>query len=389
MCCACALKSGFDWFEFGPEPLFPGNCWSAIGMHEKNHSLFHWIGQASRMIADAEDLLYPGTMPDSDVAILFPRSSWLWDNSTQMSGSCTTEKKGSPECAKLGAECVATIDLYCSTEAGGPPTMCSDCLAAWPAKLSQANCPKDAATGAFDSALLSYCEGLGPAGPFSNEDQGSASMDYHAEVYALFRALQQVSNIQVDLIDEDDLTHKRLSALKALIITEPDVPIEGQTAVAQWVKAGGSLLTVTGAASGDRYNQPTDVLSAATGIAEAPRPRKMIQWTSKLAAADTGSGKLGDFTAFGVRGNVTELHQFSQSGAGFKQLATFSDGSPAIIQNTAVGNGMATHFAFLPGIRFRNQNPYRADPHFVSPIGLRQLSIASAVLVEVIAGYTC
>jgi hypothetical protein len=26
--------------------------------------LFHWIGQASRMIADAEDLLYPGTMPD-------------------------------------------------------------------------------------------------------------------------------------------------------------------------------------------------------------------------------------------------------------------------------------------------------------------------------------
>ena len=54
--------------------------------------------------------------------------------------------------------------------------MCSDCLAAWPAKLSQANCPKDA-TGAFDSALLSYCEGLGPAGPFSNEDQGSASMD--------------------------------------------------------------------------------------------------------------------------------------------------------------------------------------------------------------------
>jgi hypothetical protein len=93
-----------------------------------------------------------------------------------MTGSCTTDKKGDPHCAKLGAECVATIDLYCSTEAGGPPTMCSDCLAAWPAKLSQANCPKDA-TGAFDSALLSYCEGLGPAGPFSNEDQGSASMD--------------------------------------------------------------------------------------------------------------------------------------------------------------------------------------------------------------------
>ena len=160
-----AGAKGFDWFEFGPEPLFPGNCWSAIGMHEKNHSMFHWIGEASRMIADAEDLLFPGEMPTSDVAILFPRSSWLWDNSTRMTGSCTTDKKGDPACSKLGAQCVSTIDLFCSTEAGGPAGMCRDCLAAWGAKLDQANCPKDAATGAFDHTLLDYCEGLGPAGP--------------------------------------------------------------------------------------------------------------------------------------------------------------------------------------------------------------------------------
>ena len=25
---------GLDWFEFGPEDFFPGNWWSAIGMHE-------------------------------------------------------------------------------------------------------------------------------------------------------------------------------------------------------------------------------------------------------------------------------------------------------------------------------------------------------------------
>ena len=30
--------------------------------------------------------------------------------------------------------------------------------------------------------------------------------------------------------------------------------------------------------------------------------------------------------------------------------------------------GTATHFAFLPGIHFRNQNPYRADPHFNSVV---------------------
>lgn len=67
---------------------------------------------------------------------------------------------------------------------------------------------------------------------------------------------------------------------------------EGQTAVAQWMKAGGNLMTVTGAAGGDRYHQPATVISSATGITEVPRPRKMIQWTSKLAAADTGTGDL-------------------------------------------------------------------------------------------------
>jgi hypothetical protein len=126
--------------------------------------------------------------------------------------------------------------------------MCADCLAAWPAKLEQAACPKDKSTGAFDSTLLSYCEGLGPAGPFNNEDQGSGTMDYQAQVYALFRSLQQDSNIQVDLIDEDQLTAGGLAPFKALILTEPDIPTEGQTEVAKWVKsAGGHLLTVTGA----------------------------------------------------------------------------------------------------------------------------------------------
>ena len=37
------------------------------------------------MIAKAEQLLFPGQMPQSDVAFLFPRSSFAWDAPT---GSC-------------------------------------------------------------------------------------------------------------------------------------------------------------------------------------------------------------------------------------------------------------------------------------------------------------
>jgi hypothetical protein len=215
---------GVDWFEFGPEPMFPGNCWSAIGMHEKNHSLFKWIGEASRMIADAEDLLYPGVMPTADVAILFPRSSWMWDNASDATGTCCADKKGQPDCIKLGQQCAATIDLYCSTEAGGPAGMCADCIASWPAELSAAGCPKNASTGGWDASVLRYCEGLGPPGPFNNEDQGSGTMDYQAQVYALFKSLQQVSNIQVDFIDEDELTSEG-----KLLTFEQDLPLEAVT----------------------------------------------------------------------------------------------------------------------------------------------------------------
>eukprot|EP01045_Picozoa_sp_COSAG04_P021128 COSAG04_NODE_2240_length_4467_cov_2.485806_3_plen_521_part_00 len=352
--------------------MFPGNCWSAIGMHEKNHSMFHWIGEASRMIADAEDLLYPGAMPLAEVAILYPRSSWLWDESSNTTGTCrSASKSGSPDCQKLGPACAATIDLYCSTQAGGPAGMCNDCLAAWPAALEKAECPK-AAGGGWDSALLTYCEGLGPAGPHGTEDQGSAAVDYQAEVFALFKALVQVENIQVDLIDEDSLNAAALSPFKALIVTEPDIPSEGQHAIVKWVQGGGNLLTVSGAATGDQYSQPSAVISSATGIVEAPRPRKMIQWTSTLGPSDTGTGDLGGFTAYGVRGN---LSAGSATGPHLNRIAHFSDGSPAIVKNEAVGKGTATHFAFLPGIRFRNQNPYRADAHFDSLVNFTDGSL--------------
>jgi len=105
---------------------------------------------------------------------------------------------------------------------------------------------------------------------------------------------------------------------------------------------------------------------------EAPRPRKMIQWTSTLEPSDTGTGDLGNFTAYGVRGN---LSAGSATGPHLKRIAHFSDGSPAIVKNEAVGKGTATHFAFLPGIRFRNQNPYRADAHFDSLVNFTDGSL--------------
>ena len=46
------------------------------------HVLFCCTRIQSRMIAEVEDILAPGTMPVSKVAVLYPRSAWLWDNAS-------------------------------------------------------------------------------------------------------------------------------------------------------------------------------------------------------------------------------------------------------------------------------------------------------------------
>jgi hypothetical protein len=62
-----------QFFVFGPEYSFPGNCYS------ENPRVFKPLSEAMRLTAKAEDLLYPGKAKPSPVAILTPQSSQLWD----------------------------------------------------------------------------------------------------------------------------------------------------------------------------------------------------------------------------------------------------------------------------------------------------------------------
>jgi hypothetical protein len=364
---------GIDYFEFGPgrtralfaehssqidtlvvyafisEPMFPGNCFSAVAMRDPNHTMFKLIAEANHMIATADELLYQGKMPVAEVAVLYPRSSWFHDNATGITGACSTQPSDA-KCKKLTPACIATIDLYCASQA---PLQCSTCLSAWPSKLAAAGCPAD------NETLMGYCQELGPAGPSSCEDQGATTMAYMGSIYGMFRGISQVNNVQLDFIDEDSLTSQDLKPFKALIITEPDIPAEGQAALAAWVQAGGHLMTTAGAAAYDRYHRPSTVLSAVTGFVEAPHERLMVQWSALLKVAATGSGELGAIEAYGVRGNLTSFNA-----QGFQQLAAFTDGTPAIARNGAVGKGSATYFAFHPSLHFPNMNPYTGTPNF-------------------------
>ena len=53
---------------FGPEYLFPGNCWSETAL--ANPKLFAGIAEANGLVGAAEELLWPATRVVSEVAIL-------------------------------------------------------------------------------------------------------------------------------------------------------------------------------------------------------------------------------------------------------------------------------------------------------------------------------
>ena len=54
---------------------------------EKNHSMFTYIAESSRMISAAERLLWPAAPARSEIGVVFPRSSWMWDwTSTTIAG---------------------------------------------------------------------------------------------------------------------------------------------------------------------------------------------------------------------------------------------------------------------------------------------------------------
>eukprot|EP00039_Didymoeca_costata_P030606 m.30479 g.30479 ORF g.30479 m.30479 type:complete len:944 (+) comp8204_c0_seq3:119-2950(+) len=64
------------YYNLGPEYMFPANCYSDVANATR---LIHEIGKANDMIARAEPVLWPARRDSSQVAILFHRSSEMWD----------------------------------------------------------------------------------------------------------------------------------------------------------------------------------------------------------------------------------------------------------------------------------------------------------------------
>jgi hypothetical protein len=251
-----------EYYRFGPEYSFPGNCYSEVS------GVVQPIAQANRMIAVAEDVLWPGQRPRAQVAILQPRSAEIWDRRHLAS----TER-------------VAGV---------------------------------------------------------TNSYLNDRTVDYMAEVFDTYLALQ-LANVPTDFVDEDDLTTKRLGWYKVLYITEPDIPAEGQAAVREWVRGGGTLVMVPGAAQADRYDEPVSTL---TSQADAPQHNRAFmvgpRWNETALQALASAGKLQGQQVFGPRVPLK---------TGPDARAFFNDDAVAVTERH-IGEGKVICFAWFPGISF-------------------------------------
>jgi hypothetical protein len=204
----------------------------------------------------------------------------------------------------------------------------------------------------------------------TNARLNDRTVDYMAEVFDLYLALQH-TNVPANFVDEDDLSRAGLKPYRVLYITEPDIPVEGQRSIAQWVREGGTLVMVSGAGAKDRYDVRSAILDGLAGISAQPRPR--LSLLSFLNAKPVGLIRSidGEFTAYLARGAITPT--------GARVLLRFNDGAPAVVQND-VQKGYVIYFAWFPGLSYVHS---RSALPAGFPTGIRRLIVAPLSLAKV------
>ena len=186
----------------------------------------------------------------------------------------------------------------------------------------------------------------------TNNHLNARTVDYMAEVFDLYVALQH-ANVPIDFVEEDDLSPKGLASYKVLYVTEPDVPAEFQKGLVEWARLGGTVVTVTGAAACDRYDDPCGIVSEGLGIAEVPRERMIIPTADAIKESGKGVSPKGEFTAFGPRGVLKTVPAEGVT-------VSFGDGAPAVIERK-VGAGRAVHFTWMPGLSYMKSSTAARD----------------------------
>ena len=290
-----------QYFIFGPEVSFPGNCYSDSPPGGSINSppgtllmdQIHQQQQAHEMIGAAESVLWEARPVPARVAILKDRSSSLWDPSGTAKWPNLTEYT-------MGYRAETYVSNFRS-------------------------CPSVA------GSRLHAEEPLPAASPHSHQNSNLALN----LPQGLFLAISVHGSCSVDFVSEDTLLNSTaLSAYSALLITEPNIPSRCFPVLTEWTQAGGSLVLMAGAAQYDEYNTSTDdALARLSGCLSDPMPRLYLKPLAQLpgpialpvaapaVAVAVAAESPPVFAAHGTRSYFTEI------GAQSTVLATFSNAS--------------------------------------------------------------
>ncbi len=142
----------------------------------------------------------------------------------------------------------------------------------------------------------------------------------------------------------------------------PNLAREAAENLKAWVRRGGTLWLTAGAAARDEYNRPLraldDILLAARGEAKELQPYKGAgRHLSTLAPRDEVRWEGGAAEALSVKQILAPL-------AGAKVLATFKDGSPALVKSgTVYAAGFLPALAYIiPALEARAAGPQDSEP---------------------------
>jgi hypothetical protein len=181
---------------------------------------------------------------------------------------------------------------------------------------------------------------------------GGYLMERNALIAAL--ALQQ---IPLDVLPEEELL-QNLKKYKVLYVTDANISDAAQRIIIKWIKAGGVLCTVSGAAVRNEFNQPSPIWDKLTGREGCiknggKRPAAYSEYTpelykiSKLDKVTWEKGGQFQFEAAAARDRINIPNAV--------QYASFDNGEPAAIA-LQYGKGRAVHLGFLPAVTLARKN---------------------------------
>jgi hypothetical protein len=191
---------------------------------------------------------------------------------------------------------------------------------------------------------------------YDNYEYGHLASGYLMERNTLIAALA-FQQIPLDILPEEEIS-KRLEHYKVLYISDANLTEKSQDVIIEWVKTGGVLFTVAGAAVRDEFNQPSsiwDKLSLRKNAIKSTieRPDAYSEYTAELYDLPVvdhinwQDGAKNSFEVF-IGRDIIDIPEALSYG-------TFENEDSAAIA-LKVGKGWGMHLAFLPAVTLARQN---------------------------------